>query len=42
MENGDEKVEEIKELNYRGVRAMPYVIGIYILIPLYYIANIYT
>ncbi|KAL7605665.1 protein NRT1/ PTR FAMILY 2.10 [Lactuca sativa] len=27
MENGDEKVEEIKELNYRGVRAMPYVIG---------------
>ncbi|KAI3521729.1 hypothetical protein L1887_11201 [Cichorium endivia] len=27
MENGDEKVEEVKELNYRGVRAMPYVIG---------------
>ncbi|KAJ0436825.1 putative proton-dependent oligopeptide transporter family, MFS transporter superfamily [Helianthus annuus] len=25
--NGDEKVEEVKELNYRGVKAMPYVIG---------------
>ncbi|KAL4584020.1 hypothetical protein LXL04_008610 [Taraxacum kok-saghyz] len=27
MENGDGKVKEVKELNYRGVRAMPYVIG---------------
>lgn len=25
--NGDEKVEELKELNYRGVKAMPFVIG---------------
>lgn len=27
MENGDEKGEELKELNYRGVKAMPFVIG---------------
>lgn len=42
MENKrDEKVEEIKELNYSGVKAMPFVIGIYMYMYILKLINIH-